>query len=73
MLKNRSCSWCDNTGITDKGFCHMCKGKGYTEVIEKAEVILRQPTVNLADLLHFVSKHTSTEQFNNIMNDYLSA
>lgn len=73
MLKNRSCSWCDNTGITNKGFCVMCEGKGYTEVLEKAEVILRQPTVDLASLLHSVSVHTTTEQFSNIMDDYLSA
>ncbi|MES9681680.1 hypothetical protein ABWK22_01945 [Gottfriedia acidiceleris] len=33
MLKNRSCSWCDSTGLTEKGFCHMCKGKGSVEVI----------------------------------------
>lgn len=37
MLTHRSCSECDHTGITEKGFCHMCKGKGYVEVVSKKE------------------------------------
>ncbi|AKR36536.1 hypothetical protein ORN01_13605 [Bacillus cereus] len=68
MLKNRSCSWCDSTGITEKGFCCMCKGKGYMEVIDQAVFAAKQQP-NLSCLIRAISKHTTPEQFSNIMND----
>ncbi|ACK61620.1 hypothetical protein BCB4264_A3614 [Bacillus cereus B4264] len=46
----------------------MCKGKGYMEVIDQAVFAAKQQP-NLSCLIRAISKHTTPEQFSNIMND----
>lgn len=68
MLIDRSCSWCDGTGIVKSGFCSMCKGKGHVEVLKQVETSSKKQP-NMACLIRSISKHTTPEQFSNIMND----
>lgn len=73
MSHSRPCAWCDSTGITEKGFCAMCKGKGSVEVVE------HKPHKNTCNcgcekkahrLLQIVASHTHADQFARIFSAY---
>lgn len=73
MVKNRSCLICDRTGLTESGFCHECKGKGTFEVVERANNLFTQGKPDVVMLLLTVARHTSQEQYANIIRDYLES
>ena len=78
MLKKRHCRQCDGTGITGKGFCQVCKGKGYTEVLDtpkKTSSDIHPSDINPIDatlLLHRVARNTTAEQFSRILEGYMN-
>lgn len=71
MIVKRACVNCDSTGLAQKGFCPMCKGVGYTEVISKVEEDTNYISMEEADLLQIVAKHTDSSQFTKIINEYV--
>ncbi|MFE4029268.1 hypothetical protein ACFX4N_24260 [Priestia sp. YIM B13551] len=71
MLKSRTCLSCDNTGITPRGFCYDCKGKGYVEVVQHSEALSQQGKPDIIMLLIAISKNTTHEQYHQIIQDYL--
>lgn len=71
MISKRACVYCDSTGLAQKGFCPMCKGVGYTEVIRKVEEGPNYISMEEADLLQIVAKYTDSSQFTRILNEYV--
>ena len=73
MSHSRPCAWCDSTGITEKGFCAMCKGRGSTEVIE-TKPHSNTCTCGCEDkvnkLLKIVAVHTQSDEFARIFRAY---
>ena len=71
MIIKRACVNCDSTGLAPKGFCPMCKGVGYTEVISKEDETNNYISIEEADLLQIVAKYTDSSQFTKIINEYV--
>ena len=71
MIIKRACVSCDSTGLSPKGFCSMCNGVGHTEVISKKEEHDTFISMEKADLLQIVAKHTGSLQFTKIINKYV--
>lgn len=72
MLEKRSCKWCNQTGLSEKGFCHMCNGHGHQEALEKAEAIKAMPDFNINRFILSISEFTTPEQLSNIMSHYMT-
>ena len=72
MVQKRNCTCCDGTGLILVDFansiiCMDCKGKGFHEVVQKQ--LSNSLDGKILDLLHIVSKHTTTQQYEQILSE----
>lgn len=72
MVKKRDCKNCDGTGLVSVDFeysiiCRNCNGNGFQEITEKQRP--RYKEEEILNLLHIVSKHTTTQQYEQIISE----
>lgn len=84
MTEQKMCIDCHGTGLTMRGFCQICKGEGYRQVLETIAPAAPSPaaafqsyveqqggSIDPMKLFSVIKSHTTKKQLTDIMNDFI--